>query len=411
MTTRWNTRYASRTERMSSSAIRELLKITQNPGVISFAGGLPAPELFPVERLREATERALTQKSAISLQYGTTEGYNPLRELILQNMARYGIHCTLDNVMITGGSQQALDLIGKVLVDEGDTILVEAPTYLGALQAWAPYGPNYVAVDSDEEGMRVDALKQAIWENEVKFIYAIPNFQNPSGVTMSAERRRALDELADENNIPIIEDDPYGQLRYEGRHEKPLIVIDAARQHECTDCMITGNVLYLSTFSKTLCPGLRIAWVVGPQDIISKLVQAKQGADLHTSTFAQVVTYEAAKDGFVDAHVAMLRKVYRERRDLMLHLLETQFAELGVTWNRPQGGLFLWARFPDGLNTTELLPKAVAKKVAFVPGAPFYPGGGGHNAMRLNFSNATSEQIEEGMGRLLALLKEELVSA
>ncbi|GAB4469124.1 MAG: PLP-dependent aminotransferase family protein [Anaerolineae bacterium] len=410
MTTKWVERYASRTQRMRSSTIRELLKITQQPDIISFAGGLPAPELFPVEAVREATLRVLEQGADMALQYGTTEGYLPLREMIVRHMARYGIHCGPENVLITSGSQQALDLIGKILVDTGDHLIVEEPTYLGALQAWAPYGPDYLTVPSDDDGICPDGLERAIQANNAKFIYTIPNFQNPSGATIPHERRVEIVRLAETYGIPIIEDDPYGQLRYEGRHEKPLVVIDAQRRDDCDRQFISGNIIYLSTFSKTLCPGLRVAWIVAPTAVIEKLVQAKQGSDLHTSTFTQMVAYETARGGFLDQHVQTLRRVYRERRDLMLSLIEEHFPE-GTTWTRPLGGLFLWVRLPQGCNTTELLPKAVAHKVAFVPGSPFFPNGGGENTMRLNFSNAQPEMIETGIKRLAAMLKKELAHA
>jgi len=409
MTTKWVDRYAKRTQRMSSSAIRELLKITQMPNVISFAGGMPAPELFPVEAVLAATERVLHEQGSTALQYGTTEGYTPLREMIVRHIRRYGIHCSVNNVLVTSGSQQALDLIGKVLIDEGDHLITEEPTYLGAIQAWAPYGPRYLTVPSDDEGIRTDALEVAIKANNAKFIYTVPNFQNPSGVTISDRRRRDIVRLADKYRLPIIEDDPYGQLRYEGEHELPLVVMDARNRSDCEECYITGNVLYLSTFSKTLCPGLRVAWVIGPEEVIHKMVQAKQGADLHTSTFGQMVAYETARGGFLDEHVRKLRSVYGERRDLMLSLLEEHFPD-GCTWTRPAGGLFIWVRLPNGLNTAEVLPKAVEQKVAFVPGTPFFPNGGGENTMRLNFSNAQPEQIEIGIKRLAGVLKQQLTS-
>ncbi len=410
MTTKWVQRYATRTERMQGSAIREILKLTQQPDVISFAGGLPAPELFPTKEVIEATHRVLEQQGAMALQYGLTEGYLPLREMIVRHMQRYGIFCAPDNVLITSGSQQALDLIGKVLINPGDQIAVEEPTYLGALQAWNAYEAEYVTIPTDEDGMRTDALEEALATRRIKFIYALPNFQNPSGITMSHERRVEMVRLADKYDVPIIEDDPYGQLRYEGKHEKPMIVIDAQnRPEECYDSFELGNVIYLSTFSKTLCPGFRVAWMVGPREVIQKVVFAKQGADLHTSTLAQMVAYETARGGFLDKHVAMLREVYRQRRDLMLELMEETFPP-EITWTRPKGGLFLWVRMPEGMSSVAVLEKAVQSKVAFVPGSPFYPHGGGENTFRMNFSNATPEQIAEGIKRLAAVIKAEIVA-
>lgn len=411
MTTKWTERYALRAQRMRSSAIRELLKLTQQPDIISFAGGLPAPELFPTARVAEVSHRILAEQGAEALQYGTTEGYTPLREMIVRHMRRYGIHCTVNNVLITAGSQQALDLIGKVMLDPGDEVIVESPTYLGALQAWNAYEAEYLTVDIDENGMQTDKLEEALKTGRGKFIYALPNFQNPTGLTMSHERRIALIELADKYNMPVIEDDPYGQLRFEGEHETPLIVLDARnRRADNHEAFITGNVIYLSTFSKTLCPGFRVAWMVGPEEVITRMIQAKQGADLHTGTYAQMVAYETARGGFLDEHIREIRRVYHERRDLMLALMEELFPP-GVTWTRPKGGLFLWVSLPEGMDTTELLRRAVELKVAFVPGTSFYPHGGGENTMRINFSNATPEQIEEGVKRLAAVIRAEMEAA
>jgi 2-aminoadipate transaminase len=401
MSTLWNHRYAQRTQRMTSSIIRELLKLTALPDIISFAGGLPGPDLFPVEEMKEAAEAVLETKGRIALQYSTTEGFPPLREMIARHMKRYGIVVDIDNILITSGSQQALDLIGKILVNPGDKLLVEAPTYLGAIQAFTVYGAEFATVPTDDDGMVTDRLVDAL-RCGPKFIYALPNFQNPSGVTMPLERREALIRASDQYGIPIIEDDPYGQLRYEGEHIKPLVVLDAA----CLDCghngKYTGNVIYLSTFSKTLAPGLRMAWVAAPKEVIDKLVQAKQGADLQCSTFDQMLAFEVGRGGFIDRHVHRIREVYGRRRNVMLAALEKAFPDpsLGVSWTRPQGGLFLWARVPEWLDTTELLKEAVKEKVAFVPGAPFFPCGGGTNTMRLNFSHATDDLIEEGIARL-----------
>ncbi len=401
--TLWNYRYARRTQDMKSSAIRELLKLTEKPDIISFAGGLPAPELFPVREVEAAAHVVLEKHGAQALQYSTTEGFLPLREMICRHTKRYGLYVTPDNVLITSGSQQALDLLGKILINPGDRILVEDPTYLGAIQAWNAYGAQYVTVSSDEYGMRTDALEAAL-RTGPKFIYVLPNFQNPTGVTLIKERRQQLIVLADRYGVPIIEDDPYGQLRYEGSHIPSVVALDSEYRGN-NHATYSGNVIYLSTFSKTLAPGLRLAWVVAPPGVIGKLVQAKQGADLHTSTFDQMVGYEVGKGGFIDRHVLEIRKVYKQRRDLMLSLMEELFpAE--VRWTRPQGGLFLWVTLPEELDAADVLEKAVERKVAFVPGAPFHPLGGGHNTMRINFSNARPEQIEQGMVRLAETLRE-----
>jgi 2-aminoadipate transaminase len=400
MTTPWQQRYAQRTQRMTSSAIRELLKLTSRPEIISFAGGLPAPELFPVEEVRAAADRVLTQHGTTALQYSTTEGYPPLREMVVRHMARYGIKVTIENVIVTTGSQEALDLIGKILINPGDRILTETPSYLGAIQAFTMYGAEYVTVPIDDDGLDTGRLDEALRAGP-KFIYNLPNFQNPAGVTLSLPRRHELVHLANQYGIPIVEDDPYGQLRYEGQHIKPLVVLDAELHNEHRNGQYRGGVIYLSTFSKTLAPGLRLGWVVAPREVIQRLVMAKQGTDLHTSTFDQMVAYEVARGGFIDQHVRRLRDVYKARRDVMLVALERAFpSATGVRWTRPQGGLFLWVTLPGGIDTSRLLEAAVLEKVAFVPGVCFHPDGSGQNTMRLNFSNAGEAAIQDGIARL-----------
>jgi len=409
MSTAWTARYALRTKGITSSAIRELLKITQRPGMISFAGGLPAPDVFPIQRFEEACHKVLADHAASALQYGTTEGHEPLRELIANNMARYGIKAKVENVLITSGSQQALDLIGKLFINRGDRVLVEAPTYLGALQAFNVYGAEYVPVPIDGDGLRTDLLEKPL-RSGPKFMYVLPNFQNPAGTTLSEGRRHELVLLADKYGIPIVEDDPYGQLRYEGEHLPPLVVLDRENLRRDNGYSI-GNVIYLSTFSKTLAPGLRLGWIVAPPEIISKLAQLKQGADLHTSTFTQFVAYEVARDGFIDKHVRLIRQVYCGRRDVMLQALKDFFPP-EVTWTHPQGGLFLWVTLPAGLDMQAVFATALEHNVAFVPGDSFYANDGreGSRHMRLNFSNAAPEQIREGIRRLAAAVKSRLVA-
>lgn len=413
MTTPWNNRYALRIEGMGSSVIRELLKLTEQPDVISFAGGLPAPEMFPVEEFRRASDKVLAEFGAKALQYGATEGYMPLRSLIVQQMARYGIHAKEDNVLITSGSQQALDLIGRLLINPGDKVLVENPTYLGALQAWSAYQARYVSVPIDQDGLRTELLEEAL-RSGPKFMYILPNFQNPGGVTLSLERRMKLIQMTDHYGVPIIEDDPYGQLRYSGEHLPPLVLLDCDHL-ESRACdghgYFDGNVIYTSTFSKTLAPGLRLGWIVAPVDVIKRCVQCKQGMDLHTSSFIQMVAYEVAKDGFLEQHVRRIRQVYAHRRDVMLAAMERYFPE-EVQWTRPDGGLFLWAWLPEAMNAADLLKVAVdTQRVAFVPGHAFYPDGQGKNTMRLNFSNASPEKIEEGIRRLGMVLKGQMAGA
>ena len=341
MNTLWSQRYALRTHRMQSSMVRELLKLIDRPGLISFAGGLPAPEVFPVEEFRAAADRVLSEHGAQALQYSTTEGYPKLRELLARHMARYGIVVAPDNVLVTQSSQQALDLIGKVFLNSGDRIAVERPTYLGALQAWNAYQAEYIGIPIDDEGMKMEDLEPAL-RSGPKFLYALPNFQNPSGVTLSLERRRKLVELADHYGVPIIEDDPYGQLRFAGEHLPPLAALDALARREKA---YSGNVIYISTFSKTLAPGLRLGWIVAPTEVLRRLVLAKQGSDLHTGTLVQMIAYEVAKDGFLDRHVKHIRAVYRERRDAILEALKRHMPP-GVRWTTPEGGLSSGRSFP-----------------------------------------------------------------
>jgi len=409
MSTAWTSRYAQRTRAIKSSAIRELLKLTQRPEIISFAGGLPASELFPTDRFRMACCKVLEEQSRHALQYGATEGYEPLREMVARHIARYGIKARTENVLITSGSQQALDLIGKLLINPGDRVLVEAPTYLGALQAFSVYGADYVSVPSDENGLCSELLEGPL-RSGPEFMYVLPNFQNPGGTTLSEGRRHQVVLLADKYGVPIVEDDPYGQLRYEGEHLPPLVVIDRENLRRDNGYSI-GNVIYLSTFSKTLAPGLRLGWIVAPPEVISKLVQLKQGADLHTSTFVQMVAYEVARDNFLDEHVKLIRRVYRERRDVMLQSLQ-EFFPPEVSWTHPLGGLFLWVTLPAGLSAQKLFEAALRENVAFVPGDSFYAPNGSHDDalrhMRLNFSAAPPEQIREGICRLSVAVKQQL---
>jgi 2-aminoadipate transaminase len=407
METPWDHRYAQRTQRMKSSAIRELLKLTEDPEVISFAGGLPAPDVFPVEEFTSACEKVLKDFGAQALQYGSTEGFTPLREMIARHTSRYGISISPDNILITSGSQQALDLIGEVFINPGDRILVEEPTYLGALQAWNAWGAEYVTVPMDEDGMITSSLESAL-RSGVKFIYVLPNFQNPTGVTLSLQRRQELIEIADRYGVPIIEDDPYGQLRYEGENLPSIVSMDNEYRRNGSN-EYRGNVIYLSTFSKILAPGLRLAWVIAPTQVIRKLVQAKQGSDLHTATFNQIVAFEVARGGFLDRHIWLIRRVYGERRNIMLDAMEELFPP-GVQWTKPKGGLFLWGMLPKGMDTTEMFKVAVERKVAFVPGTSFYALGGGENTMRLNFSYSNPDKIQIGIERLGNLLKEMVIA-
>jgi 2-aminoadipate transaminase len=393
----WDARLAKRTQGMKSSVIRELLKVTMKPDVISFAGGLPAPDFFPLREFEEACQYVLQHQGEEALQYGPTEGYAPLKEYLAEKMSKYGILVELENILITNGSQQGLDLIGKIFIDPDACVICSRPTYLGALQAWDAYQVRYCTVPLDDEGMCIDELPAILdVDHHHRFIYVLPNFHNPAGTTLPLERRKRLVEIARQHDLVIIEDDPYGELRYEGEDVTPIFRLAPER------------TLYLSTFSKTLAPGIRLAWIVAPKPIIAKLVQAKQGADLHTGTFVQMVANDICQRGFLRQHVKRLCDVYHKRRDAMLDALAEHMPE-GISWTRPQGGLFLWASTSDRINTRDFLDKATAAKVAYVPGFAFYPGeSGGFHSMRLNFSYCKEELINEGIYRLGVAMKEEL---
>jgi len=384
----WKDALSERAGRMRSSAIREMLKVTMQPDFIALAGGLPAPELFPIQEFKDACEHVLEHNGSTALQYGPTGGYPPLRELLATSMQKHGVAATPDNILITSGSQQALDLIGRLFIDPGDEILTDAPTYVGAIQAWQVYGPQFVTVPLDDDGMDPDRVEEALQNHRIKFMYVLPNFQNPAGTTIPYGRRQRLIELAGEYGALIVEDDPYGQLRFRGEDIPSLISMDG------------GNVIYLSTFSKILSPGIRLGWIVAPEEMIAHLVTAKQGADLHTNAFVQCVVREIVERGFIERHVPRLCAAYKERCDAMLAAAAEHFPP-GVTWTHPQGGLFLWAQMPERIDVEDLLAAAIEEKVAFVPGTAFYPDGeGGRHSLRLNFSNARPEMIREGMQRL-----------
>jgi 2-aminoadipate transaminase len=389
----WQQLYADRTAGMRASDIREILKVTSQPDVISLAGGLPAPELFPVDEYRRAFEWVLEADGAQALQYGPSEGYQPLRRMLAERLSRFNMPCTHDDVLVTNGSQQALDLMGKIFLNPGDAVLVEAPTYLGALQAFNQYQATYAIVPMDDDGMRVDEVERVLARSRagappIKFIYALPNFQNPTGRSMSLERRRRLVDLASHFGVPIVEDDPYGELRYEGRALPTLKSLD-------TD----GSVIYLGTFSKILAPGFRLGWIVAGPEVMETLMHGKQPSDLHTGMAQQMATYEVAKGGFVDEHVERIKAFYRERRDVMLRSIEEHFPA-DAHYTRPAGGLFVWAELPRDIDTRDLLLDAIEEKVAFVPGQGFHADGSGTNTMRLNFSNVPPDQLQEGVRRL-----------
>ena len=406
MQTTWDHRFAARTAGIKSSFIRELLKVTNQSDVISFGGGFPAAELFPIERTRAACDKVLKENGSKALQYAATEGYTPLRDWIVEFTAKQGVQVSRENVLVTSGSQQALDLIGRVFINRGDHILTESPTYLGAIQAWNAYGAVYETIETDNDGLQIDQLEKVIGHN-IKFQYVLPNFQNPMGVSLSLERRKRLVEIANQSSVPLIEDDPYGALLFEGERLPSVAQLDA-EYNDCHSGTMSGSVIYTSTFSKILAPGLRIGWVIAPDDVIKKMVQAKQGSDLQGSTFDQYVAYELAQGDWLDEHIETIRRVYKERRDAMLEAFE-EFMPAGTSWTKPKGGLFLWLRLPEGCDTVELFNLAVEEKVVYVPGAPFYPNSGPCNTMRLNFSASNPELIREGIRRLGNMAKRSIV--
>lgn len=390
----WGDRLANGAKPITSSIIRDLLKLTEQPAVISFAGGLPAPECFPTEELTAAAERVLVEHPVAALQYGPTEGYGPLRDLVATRMALMNITVSPEQVLITSGSQQALELLGKLFLDSRALVVVEEPTYLGALQAWRPYGPRFATIPMDEEGLDVAALERLLQSGvQPQFLYLVSCFQNPTGVTLSLARRQALLELAGRYALPIVEDNPYSDLSYDGASPQALAALDVAVHGELR------YVLYISTFSKILAPGLRVGWVVAPANLTSKLAQVKQGVDLHTGSLAQATAYEACRHGLLDRHIPYIRAVYSARRDAMLAAL-AQHMPVDVHWTQPGGGMFIWLTLPPSIDSTELMRAALEQQVAFVPGTTFYANGGGTNTLRLNFSHSAPERIHAGVARL-----------
>lgn len=387
-------KFAKRMDNIKGSAIRELLKLTEQPDIISFAGGLPAPELFPIEEMKKVCLKVLDSDGRAALQYSTTEGYIPLRKIISERMKNSGVEVPFEQIIITSGSQQGLEFSGKIFLNEGDTVICESPSYLGALNAFKAYQPKFVEIDMDEDGMKMDELENALKSTpNAKFIYTIPDFQNPTGITMNIDRRKKLVELATKYNVPVVEDNPYGELRFEGE-KYPAI------KHFDTE----GIVIYLGTFSKTFAPGLRVGWIAASPEIIQKYVLVKQGADLQCNSMTQreVATFMDMYD--LDEHIKKIIGVYGKRRDLMIQTMEKEFPK-NVKFTYPNGGLFTWVQLPEGVDAGEVMEKALEEKVAFVPGGSFYPNGGNENHFRLNYSNMPEDKIVEGITRLGKVLK------
>ena len=385
-------RFSERAARMQSSFIREILKITQRPEIISFAGGLPSPATFPVEEMKAAFDKVLTDSGKVALQYGPTDGFPPLRAWIADSLSQDGCTIAPEQVLMTSGSQQALDLLGKVLIDEGSRVLVETPSYLGALQAFSVYRPQFVSVATDDDGLVPGSIENVA--DGARLLYALPNFQNPTGRSLSLPRRHELVETCARHNLPLIEDDPYGALSYKGAPLPKMLN------------MHPGGVVYMGSFSKVLTPGIRLGYVVAPLPLVRRLELAKQAADLHTSQLTQMAVHEVIKDGFLERHIPTIRTLYASQCQAMQEAMAACFPA-GVAWTKPEGGMFIWVTLPAHIDAMELLDQAIAARVAFVPGAPFYANAPETNTLRLSFVTVSPERIREGiaiLGKLIAAL-------
>lgn len=383
-------RFSERASQLQSSFIREILKITQQPEIISFAGGLPSPLTFPVDEMKNAFDKVLSSNGKTALQYGPTDGYMPLRQWIADSLSVNGAKIVPEQVLMVSGSQQALDLLGKVLIDEGSRVLVETPSYLGALQAFSVYRPEFKSVQTDDHGLVPSSLAPVA--EGARLLYALPNFQNPTGRTLSVERRLELVETCARLGLPLIEDDPYGALSYKGEPLPKMVAMNPE------------GVIYMGSFSKVLTPGIRLGYVVAPLPLVRRLELAKQAADLHTAQLTQMVVHEVIKDGFLDRHIPTIRDLYGNQCQVMLEAMAEHFPA-SVTWTKPEGGMFIWVTLPAHINAMELLDEAIKEKVAFVPGAPFYANEPETNTLRLSFVTVPPERIRQGiaiLGKLIA---------
>lgn len=385
--------FARRMSNVHKSFIREIMKVIGDPEVISFAGGLPNPDFFPVQAVAEATQQVLKESGRDALQYSTSEGYGPLREYIASRYRqKWGWDVDPAQIIITNGSQQGIDLVGKVFLNQGDSVLLERPGYLGAIQALTMYEPKFVSVPLREDGIDIDQLRQTLAAQPVKLFYAVPNFQNPSGLTYSGEKRQEVAHVLADYNLVFLEDDPYHELRFMGQDQPPL-------KHYLQD-----QAVLLGSFSKIIAPGVRLGWVYASRPIMEKVLIAKQGADLHSNYLAQRIVHRYVQDNNLEEHLAQVRAVYRRQRNVMVEAIEELFPE-EVQFTRPEGGMFVWVTLPERMSALELLEHAARLKVAFVPGQPFYIDGGGHNTMRLSFSSSDEATIEEGVKRLAQAIK------
>jgi len=388
--------FSETAENAKTSAVREILKIAQSPDIISFGGGLPSPDAFPVEEMKAVAVDTLTESGYKTMQYGTTEGLVPLRNLIVDLMDKRSVKTGVGNIVITTGSQQGLNLTGKVFINPGDKIACESPTYLAAISAFKPYKPEFCEVDMDEEGMRMDALEALLSKEKIKIIYTIPDFQNPTGRTMTVERRKEMLRLATKYDVLIIEDSPYGELAFDGDPMPPIKSFDTE-----------DRVVYLSTFSKIVCPGFRTGWICASEEILNKYITLKQGLDLHTNQFSQYMIEKYFTTYDVDAQVDKIIEMYKAKRDAMITAIEEHFPK-EINYSKPAGGMFVWAELPEGMDTKEIFTKAVERKVAYVPGGSFYPNKSMDNTLRLNFSNMEIDKIKVGIKILGELFTEEI---
>ncbi|WP_348696650.1 PLP-dependent aminotransferase family protein [Duganella fentianensis] len=382
-------RFSERADQLQSSFIREILKITQQPEIISFAGGLPSPLTFPVDTMKAAFDKVLSENGKVALQYGPTDGYLPLRQWIADSLSTNDVKIVPEQVLMTSGSQQALDLLGKVLIDEGSRVLVETPSYLGALQAFSVYRPEFKSVETDEHGLVPSSLDKVA--AGARLLYALPNFQNPTGRSLSVERRVELVETCARLGLPLIEDDPYGALSYKGAPAPKMVAMNP------------DGVIYMGSFSKVLTPGIRLGYVVAPLPLVRRLELAKQAADLHTSQLTQMVVYDVIKDGFLDQHIPKIRTLYGDQCQVMLDAMAQHFPS-AVQWTKPEGGMFIWVTLPKHIDAMKLLDEAIAQKVAFVPGSPFYANEPETNTLRLSFVTVPPERIRAGieiLGKLI----------
>ena len=380
--------FANRMGTTHKSFIREILKVTEDPKIISFAGGLPNPKFFPVKEIANASLKVLEEDGENVLQYSTTEGYLPLREYIAERYRKKkGLNVDPDEILITNGSQQGIDLIGKIFLDKGNQIVIERPGYLGAIQAFSMYEPIFQSIPLLDDGIDTDLLEKTFMRNRIKLFYAVPNFQNPSGITYSRQRRRDVANILKSYNAIFVEDDPYGELRFIGE-DLPSI-----------RAYLEDNTILLGSFSKIITPGLRLGWICAKKDIMERIIVAKQASDLHSNYLSQRIVHQYLIDNDIDKHILKIRDAYKKRRDLMVSMIAEYFPE-EIKYTKPEGGMFLWITLPEGVSSLDLVDLAIKENVAFVPGNAFYVDGGGSNTLRLNFSNSDEEEIEEGIKRL-----------